>query len=77
THVSGMLWGCSILLTNLRGGDAVCDENFSEELESIATAESYMIRAFLLKFLNKLYARLRFHQLSEIIKQGASPYQIK
>ncbi|GAG59811.1 unnamed protein product, partial [marine sediment metagenome] len=33
THVSGMLWGCSVLLTNLRGGDAICDENFSEELE--------------------------------------------
>jgi len=33
THVSGMLWGCSVLLTHLPGGRTDVDSRIEEELE--------------------------------------------
>ncbi|MBA7716867.1 hypothetical protein ES703_125949 [subsurface metagenome] len=36
THVSGMLWGCSILLTDLPGGRTDVDSEIQAELDAIA-----------------------------------------
>jgi len=44
--VSGMLWGCSVLLTNLPGGRTDCDTGIQEELEAIAgSCKAYIYNA--------------------------------
>ncbi|GAH42212.1 unnamed protein product, partial [marine sediment metagenome] len=77
THVSGMLWGCALLLSNLRGGDAVCNENFSEELESIAKsgkayiyhAQYYSIYYADYKLLTDLKCKLLLSRFLEYIRR--------
>lgn len=77
THVTGMLWGCSILLSDLRGGDAVVDSNFAEELESISQsgkAYVYHARYYSIyyadhKLLTELCCKLLLERFWEYIRQ--------
>lgn len=77
THVSGMLWGCSVLLTNLRGGDAIVDENFFEELEAISrSGKAYIFHARYFsiyyvdhKFLTELNCKFLLERFWEYIRQ--------
>ncbi len=46
THVSGMLWGCSVLLTDLPGGRTDVDSKITEELEAITqSGKAYVYNA--------------------------------
>ena len=46
THVSGMLWGCSVLLTDLPGARTDVDSKITEELEAIAqSGKAYIYHA--------------------------------
>lgn len=46
THVAGMLWGCSVLLSNLPGARTDSDSNFEEEFEAIArSGKAYIYQA--------------------------------
>ncbi|GAH22083.1 unnamed protein product, partial [marine sediment metagenome] len=46
THVSGMLWGCSVLLSNLPGARSDVDENFEKEFKAIAqSGKAYIYHA--------------------------------
>lgn len=77
THVSGMLWGCSVLLTDLRGGDAIADGNFSEELETIelsGKAYVYHARYYSIyyadnKLLTELKCKFLLSRFEEYIRQ--------
>ena len=46
THISGMLWGCSVLLTDLPGGRTDVDTGIQAELDAIAgSGKSYVFNA--------------------------------
>ncbi len=73
THVSGMLWGCSILLTSLPGGRTDVDNKITEELEAITQsgkAYIYHARYYSIYYTDhKLLTELQCKQLLECFEE--------
>jgi len=77
THVTGMLWGCSILLTNLPGGRTDVDSKIQEELDAIAgsghayvyNARYYSIYYADFKLLTELKCNFLLQCFEEYIRQ--------
>lgn len=69
THVSGMLWGCSVLLTHLPGGRTDVDSSIQAELDAIAGsghAYVYNARYYSIYYTDyKLLTELKCEQLLE------------
>jgi hypothetical protein len=77
THVSGMLWGCSVLLTDLPGARTDVDNKITEELEAITQsgkAYVYNSRYYSIyycdhKLLTELQCRLLLECFEEYVRQ--------
>lgn len=73
THISGMLWGCSVLLTDLPGGRTDVDSGIQAELDAIAGsghAYVYVARYYSIYYSDfKLLTELKCTQLLECFEE--------